>query len=271
MKKLTREVLCRSKWRVTPEQSKRLQELAFELGFKWISETIIKELDKPYLFFKFDKFTRQDSITYVSENSEQFFIDYKSTERKFEDYFEENDSVFIDEAENITEETWDEAKKIIHEVVENVSIINSERKEDAIKEFAKRFMEIEEHSDSWEIKLRHPEGTFMWAVNQMKQGKKVRRNFWAEKSLYIKLIDDAGNNFTYASGIIYSAGLDSIEATDWEIYEENKFVGEYFEFNVNESGYINQLRDGKYVNHQWQNQDIEAFEKAIIRARELNK
>lgn len=52
------------------------------------------------------------------------------------------------------------------------------------------------------------EGTFMWAVEQMKQGKKVIRKTFTG----LKEFDKNQKMFLW----------DDIEATDWEIYEEPK-------------------------------------------------
>ena len=83
-KELTKEILTNSKWRVTPEQSRRLQEKAFELGFKWLSSSnlgiYVKCVDSKCLYFK--------SKYIFCDNGNYFYSDDFPTERKFEDYFE---------------------------------------------------------------------------------------------------------------------------------------------------------------------------------------
>ena len=76
----------------------------------------------------------------------------------------------------------------------------------------------------WKHKM-YQEGTFMWAVEQMKAGKKVRRKGWINcpnwfmsvdnsmSSIELKeIIDQSNQNMTYC--------ILDIEATDWEIFEE---------------------------------------------------
>ena len=77
MKTLTRKILTNSKWRVTPEQSRRLQEKAFEVGYK---DGGIDE-DAPIIIFYGEK---NRSYAYVDD----FFGKDNYIERKFEDYFE---------------------------------------------------------------------------------------------------------------------------------------------------------------------------------------
>lgn len=66
------------------------------------------------------------------------------------------------------------------------------------------------------------EGTFMWAVEQMKQGKKVRRKSWYNKDcIQIK----GKNYFSWDDKLNLELifNVEWIEGTDWEIFEENKF------------------------------------------------
>lgn len=63
-------------------------------------------------------------------------------------------------------------------------------------------------------------GDFMWAVAQMKKGKKVRRPYYKEIGWYIK---DGGEWIGTTCGkepIINS--ISNFEATDWEIAEDKK-------------------------------------------------
>jgi len=60
---------------------------------------------------------------------------------------------------------------------------------------------------------------FQQAIEWMKDGKKVTRLFW-KKGVYLELFSDT-IRFYGIDGFISdnSLGLDSIEATDWEIYD----------------------------------------------------
>ena len=44
------------KMRVTPEQSKKVQEICFENGISWVSGTNLKHLDEPFIFINDDHF-----------------------------------------------------------------------------------------------------------------------------------------------------------------------------------------------------------------------
>lgn len=60
---------------------------------------------------------------------------------------------------------------------------------------------------------------FMWAVEQMKQGKKVRCSDWHE-TRYIEKQEN--NDIVYNSGDHKTFIYENFVATDWEIYEEPK-------------------------------------------------
>lgn len=67
------------------------------------------------------------------------------------------------------------------------------------------------------------EGSFMWAVEQMKQGKKVRRKnrFDNKKYIFAKGLDI--EYVLDAEEAKYQLiNLEDFEATDWEIYQEKK-------------------------------------------------
>ena len=68
--------------------------------------------------------------------------------------------------------------------------------------------------------MKYEKGTFMWAVEQMNAGKKIRRSVW-DSSEYI--------NFTPGSESIYDEKKHNITickieltATDWELFDEKK-------------------------------------------------
>ena len=62
------------------------------------------------------------------------------------------------------------------------------------------------------------EGTFMWAIEQIEEGKKIRRPHWTSEE-YHKMYrtDIYTENNKYAE-----MSVDDYKATDWEIYEEPK-------------------------------------------------
>ncbi len=57
-----------------------------------------------------------------------------------------------------------------------------------------------------------------------KEGKKVRRDYWGNKTLY-GILENGHINFYDKEGIIdaqFLNNFDNLEATDWEIFEEEK-------------------------------------------------
>lgn len=74
--------------------------------------------------------------------------------------------------------------------------------------------------------MMNKKGTFMWAVEQLENGKKVKRHNWND--LYFELDKSKGygydkiiNNKTKDNDEMFHC-IHSIRATDWEIYEEPK-------------------------------------------------
>lgn len=124
------------------------------------------------------------------------------------------------------------------------------------------------------------EGSFMWAVEQMKQGKKVMRKKWRFTScksyLYIEnkspgtsrgtdqifLSSKHWNTNKREDSQHFVALLDFVVTTDWEIYEENRFGSFQLIAGTNEIYNSNGLK----VIHPSELNDLE---KAIKRAREL--
>lgn len=210
---LTKEILQNSKWRVNPEQSKRLQEKAFELGFDWRGYQKQKQspslLDAKFLYFYLDTFQCGELETVFEDEK-------KIPERKFEDYFK-------DEAIIISEDISD------------------------IKSFK---CEMRGHP------VETP-GTFMWAVEQMKQGKRVRTGLFIE-GLYCtlkntRIEDNLGER---------SLDLSHFEATDWEIFEENKFG----RFSVSDEG---DIWDDNIEDITCTGKHLDDLEKAIKYSKEL--
>ena len=100
--------------------------------------------------------------------------------------------------------------------------------------------------------------TFMWAVEQMKLGKKVRRKDW-EETYYIHILNDVIQKSKYIYGDNYVAdrfGLIDFEATDWEVVDEDK------DWNlVNQSSIYEGEGEGRTYLHQ----DIKKCRDLIIK------
>lgn len=84
------------KIRVTPEQSKKIQEICFENGIGWYSGKIIKHLDKPYLYIDTHKL-----ITYGTIFQERVFVEAKYEEIPAEFFIKTNGTCV--ESESTTE------------------------------------------------------------------------------------------------------------------------------------------------------------------------
>ena len=130
-----------------------------------------------------------------------------------------------------------------------------------IQKFVSENCELIKTEDETIVKYINKEGTFLWAVEQLKQNKQVRRKFWGHPELAMFPSE-------HGTDIVWNTkGQEKVEfqlnfftATDWEIYEENKFG----HFKVGDDGNIRDMFDhivGPY--------DFDNLEKAIKRAREL--
>jgi len=62
---------------------------------------------------------------------------------------------------------------------------------------------------------------FKWAINELKEGERVRRPSWEENSCWVLGIDQ---KICWRDGTTAHIHLNQIEATDWEIYEEKPKV-----------------------------------------------
>jgi len=91
---------------------------------------------------------------------------------------------------------------------------------------------------SCSIRYNHPEGTFMWAVEQIKQGKKVtqksKADWWfccGNPQMNRTLGPKTPGNGNQVQGELYSQELSlmSFTDTDWEIFEEEKTLKEIIE------------------------------------------
>ena len=59
---------------------------------------------------------------------------------------------------------------------------------------------------------------FEWAIQKMKKGKKVRRDYWGNKETYISFIDNIKCEFN--NGVNFLINKQLVDATDWEILKE---------------------------------------------------
>jgi len=66
---------------------------------------------------------------------------------------------------------------------------------------------------------------FQWAVKQLKQGKKVRRKRW-NNNRYMILNED--NIIMHSSGTELRMWIGVLDATDWEIFKEEKTFGKWW-------------------------------------------
>jgi len=116
------------------------------------------------------------------------------------------------------------------------------------------------------VDSHHKKGTFMWAVDQMKQSKKVRQKSWAEdmEPLYL---DQDKIWYKYKSAEFkFPFVYQDFETTDWEIFEENKF-GEYA---INDLGCLMMITFEGAANCTiaTTKEEFDNLEKAIKKARE---
>lgn len=111
---------------------------------------------------------------------------------------------------------------ISKELLSMISGTVASKEEQFIKDYIKNNLELVyfEGKDGIECRIdyKYPEGTFMWATEQMKQGKKVRRKTHIDKDFYIYADSSILRMRSHSS---YSPGMGSIQATDWEIYKES--------------------------------------------------
>lgn len=209
MQELTNEILKNSLWIINSEQSKRLQEKAFELGYEWSDNTSeIKNLGFPRMYFEHDLFFVSGDVV----PTEKVF-----TERKFEDYFE---PMLMDVVPTVQIPHPDPICKIQEEVSKSLGRKVAEAEEAAIKEFAKKHIQINiVDKDKFDVIFIYPKGSFMWAMQQMDQGKKVRLSTWHEEDIYI---EKKGNEIVKSSGEKFVVTFITTEIDIWEIYEEKK-------------------------------------------------
>lgn len=60
------------KMRVTPEQSKKVQEICFVNGIAWLKSTEIKHLDKPFIYINLSKYLGySDDDKYFDEDDNE--------------------------------------------------------------------------------------------------------------------------------------------------------------------------------------------------------
>jgi len=95
---------------------------------------------------------------------------------------------------------------------------------------------------------------FSWAVQQMREGKKVRRKAWdsPEKIDYIKINKNTKGLITNNADdrIFY---LSDYDATDWELFEEPKTLSDIV---INDSDY-------EYIYAHYKEKDIKEFIKKL--------
>lgn len=115
-----------------------------------------------------------------------------------------------------------------------------------------------------DLELVESKYNFMWAVEQMKKGKKVTRKcvgnwFMIKEGNHLVR---KNRNTKHVTKLCQFYDTFEIEATDWEIFEENKF-GDF----TSTRGTINFIMDG--IERGFTGKLLDDLEKAIKRAREL--
>ena len=80
------------KIRVTPEQSKQIQQICFDNGVYWCSKgNTIRHLDEPYLFID------NDRISYCCNFEKEFFKNHNNTEVSADLFIQTNGTCIYDE------------------------------------------------------------------------------------------------------------------------------------------------------------------------------
>ena len=130
-------------------------------------------------------------------------------------------------------------------------------------EYGNQWLNLLQLYSKFELGVEPTEGTFMWAVEQMKQGRHVSRPKWSIDRHFIgmNMPNDVIrwlNNINDATNQV-DINLDKIEATDWEIYvEPNKTLyskrnelthlkSRYAESDIKEAlrEFLNYIHNGK--------------------------
>lgn len=253
---LTKEDFIMTYWRII-DLEKREALIEHSLQFNNIRYPTIESDKKEHIFILFDE---GSLICWEEIKLENTLHKYK--QMNFDDYFEEDlkqQSLTLDEFSNeITGMYYDELEEFVGEYYQEfLSNHISEREEEVIKTFIKENLQVvHEDGKPYRVEYIHPEGTFMWAVEQMKQGKELR----AKSMKQSIIMNGFGWMFWKGTKDRYSPSTGDMESTDWEIYEENKF------------GCFEVIDCSIYSNNYGQNITPEYFddlEKAIKRAREL--
>ena len=101
---------------------------------------------------------------------------------------------------------------------------------------------------------------FKQAVKWMKEGKKVRRKTW----IHPGYLYSNGIHIFHENGNELRCFIEFLEATDFEIYNENNFG----DFIVREDlAILSRYRNSEVI---CRNNELDDLEKAVKRARELN-
>ena len=81
------------KIKVTPEQSKQIQQICFDNGVFWrvAEESTVKNLDKPYLFID------EKGVAYCREDGEDYFKNHNNIEVSADLFIKTNGTCIYDE------------------------------------------------------------------------------------------------------------------------------------------------------------------------------
>ncbi len=214
MKELTKEDFQLTKWKVTPAQGKRLLVRAMEL--KATPDVFLGEIRDFQLIFFPEKNNYFADTYYKSDASEEELqkqFDYYPghKQRDFDDYFE---PIVMDVVPTVKiKKSHEEGGVKVIDDAELVSL-NAVKHPEAV-------CRIQE--ESLNEGCSHIEGSFAWAVHQMKHGKKVRMSSWVNDDAFIKR---DGEEFIDDSGKIFAITFAHVIMNNWEIYEEKKSLSD---------------------------------------------
>ena len=76
---------------------------------------------------------------------------------------------------------------------------------------------------------------FKWAVNQMKEGKKVRRDAWGSNYYWVLIEDTIKNTPGHTPDEPGTNWITNLESTDWELYEEEIYLNDIAKKKIQET------------------------------------
>lgn len=228
-KELTKEDLIYTKWIVNnPDKSKALHLIANSLGMSSGIDCTKEKLNKicetkDHLKY-YSKFILFKNIHLCYPMFEDWFDKAIEKEMNFDDWFEEDKSNSVQTIEPMILENVDLTGFSLNSDNSVTPDCKINELEMPTEKEMERTSKIVAEAEMDKVKNR--EGTFMWAVEQMKQGKNLICNalskelYLAKDGFVIGFFYRENGNLTKHQGI----DIEFIEATDWEIFEEKSLV-----------------------------------------------